>query len=247
MKNVKLTIEYDGTNFSGWQVQAKGEKTIQGSIEKSLEKIFNKKIHLIGSGRTDAGVHALGQVASFKVATSMTAAAIQKAINGTIPKKISIVNAEFVKPTFHANHSVKTKTYRYSILIGSIRRPHQSDYSLYYPHKVNLKKMREEAAFLVGRKDFKSFKAFDLKRKDQSTIRTITNISIKKSKNLIYIEITANGFLFRMVRNIVGTLLEISSGTHFNKTIKTVLKAKNRKQAGATALAHGLCLMNVKY
>ena len=251
IRNIKLTVEYDGTNFQGWQIQKSDSRTIQGSIEKALKTIFEKKIKLYGSGRTDSGVHALGQVANFKVNTQMTIDEIAQAINGNLPRDIAVIKAEEVNEEFHAQYSVKRKTYRYTILYRKSRCAQQRNYCLHYQGKLNVRAMKEEAKSLLGKKDFKSFQASDPAKRSkllkENTIRTISNISIKKKNDLILIEMTANGFLYKMVRNMVGTLLEVGRGKFEKGCIRKILAKKNRNCAAYTAKAHGLSLVSVKY
>ncbi|MBU4333786.1 MAG: tRNA pseudouridine(38-40) synthase TruA [Candidatus Omnitrophica bacterium] len=251
MRNIKLTIEYDGTNFQGWQIQKNDSRTVQGSIENALKTIFKKNIKLYGSGRTDSGVHALGQVANFKISTSMSTDEITKALNGNIPKDIAILKTEDVSKDFHAQYSAKIKTYRYTILCRKNRCAQQRNYCLHYPGKLNIRSMKEEAKSLLGEKNFKSFQASDPAKKAKNlkdnTVRTISDINIKRKADLLIIEITANGFLYKMVRNIVGTLLEVGRGKLEKGCICNILAKKDRNCAAFTAKAHGLSLISVKY
>ena len=246
-RNIKLTLEYDGTHFNGWQVQDKAKRTVQGEIEKVLSKIFKKKCRIIGSGRTDSGVHAKAQAANLKTTSTMTPVQILKALNARLPEDISITHAEGVPLNFHAQYSVKSKTYRYSILNRPSRSALERHFSFFYSQHLNLSLMRREAKSLLGKKDFKSFQATDFSRAERNTIRTIKKIRIKKNAYFIFIDIEADGFLYKMVRNIVGTLLEIGSGKQPKASIQNILKAQNRKAAGQTAPAKGLCLMEVHY
>jgi len=261
-KNIKLTIEYDGTNFRGWQIQAvrsssinqtkhHAHRTVQGEIEKALKKLFKQSLKLIGSGRTDSGVHALGQVAHFKIHTSMSVIEIQNALNANLPDDIAIIKVEEVPLNFHAQYSVRSKTYRYTILNATARCAQQRNFCLYYPYKLDIRKMREEAKGLVGRKDFKSFTASDpAKRKSkkiENTVRTIKRIAITKKGDNLIVDIEANGFLYKMVRNIIGTLLEVGRGKLTKGSIKQILAEKNRHAAGNTAKPKGLALIEVKY
>ena len=259
MRNIKLTIEYDGTNFNGWQTQtvrdmpipSKTQRTIQGEIEKVLKKIFKQKLKLIGSGRTDSGVHAAAQVANFKTQSSMPENEMQNAINANLPDDIAIIRVEEAPSDFHAQYSVKSKTYRYTILNRTARCAQQRNFSLLYPHKLNIRAMREESKFLIGRHDFKSFTASDpAKRKkkvEENTVRTIKSLAITKKGDFLILDIKANGFLYKMVRNIVGTLLEIGNGKRLRGSIKQILANKDRNTAGATAKPKGLMLLEVRY
>ncbi len=251
MQNIKLTIEYDGTKFQGWQSQNRGQRTVQDEIESALRKICQEKIRLIGSGRTDSGVHALSQVANFKTKSKRDATEYLNALNGNLPQDISIVNAESVGLSFHSQYNVKVKTYRYSILYRQNRSALQNRFSYHIISKLNLKLMRDEAKHLVGKKDFAAFQASDPKKKKagkaENTIRTIKSLKISKKGDRINIDISANGFLYKMVRNIVGTLLEIGSGKKAKGSMKEILKSKDRCQAGQTAKAQGLILYHIEY
>lgn len=252
MRNIKLTLEYDGTDFNGWQMQDRSKRTVQGEIEKALSQILKKKTTVTGSGRTDSGVHAKAQTANFKTTSKMTPVQILKALNALLPEDVSVIAAQEVPLNFHARYSVKSKIYRYTILNRPTRSPLLRRESFFYPHPLNLSRMKKEAKFLVGRKDFKSFQASDSAideegRRGKNTVRTIRRLEIRKNGDFISIDIEANGFLYKMVRNIVGTLLEIGLGKRPMGSIQKILKAKNRKAAGQTAPAKGLYLMEVHY
>lgn len=248
-RNIKLTIEYDGTHFYGWQIQILPKRTVQGELEKALARIFKRKIKVTGSGRTDSGVHAVGQVANFKVQTPMPVDVMKKAINAHLPADVAIVGIEEVPLKFHARYSVKSKTYHYTILNRDVRSPRLRHTCLLYPYKLNLPLMRAEARDLIGRKDFKSFQSADPAQtaNGRTTIRTIKRVNIKKRGDFIDLEIEADGFLYKMVRNIAGTLLQIASGRLPKGSIQTILSKRNRVFAAKTAKAHGLTLVNVKY
>jgi tRNA pseudouridine38-40 synthase len=247
MRNIKLTLEYDGTHFNGWQIQAKPRRTVQEELTKACSRILKEKITVVGSGRTDSGVHALGQVANFKTRSKMPAEEIFRALNANLPDDVVVLKAEDVRSSFHAQHSAKRKTYRYTILNRSVRAAQQRHFCLFYHYSLNLRRMRTAATALIGKKDFKSFQASDAARKEQSTIRRIKKLTIVQKGDYIHIDIEADGFLYKMVRNIVGTLLEVGSGKLPPGSIKTILKARNRTFAGKTAPAKGLCLLEVAY
>lgn len=209
MRNIKLEIEYDGTDYSGWQTQRKC-KTIQGTIEKALQKILQEKVRLIGSGRTDAGVHAQAQIANFKTNSKIPARNIQLALNALLPEDIVILKAKDAPLDFHARYNAKCKTYRYTILNREYPSALLRNHTYLYPYKLNLNLMRKEAESLLGKHDFRAFQTLDKKRRNP--IRIIKSIKIKKKGPLIDIYITANGFLYNMVRRIVGALLEIGRG-----------------------------------
>jgi len=266
MRNIKLTIEYDGTNYAGWQVQNSCQlsavscqpKTIQETIEKAIKKIIHEKVKLIGSGRTDAGVHAFGQVVNFKTDSGMAAEKLQRALNAVLPDDISVVKTEEAGPDFHSRFSAKSKVYRYTILNRPSRPAILRGAVHFCSYPLDLKLMRKEARVLLGRHDFKSFCASGGNTKE--TIRTIKRITIIKlpynlspiTHNLnefplILIDIEADGFLYNMVRNIVGTLIDIGRGKLAEGSMKKILLARNRRCAGPTVPAKGLCLLEVRY
>ena len=221
------------------------KRSIQETIEDALQRIFHKRIRLIGSGRTDSGVHAQAQVANFKINTKMSPLQIQKALNSLLPEDVVIITADEVSLDFHARFSAKGKWYCYRIL----NRPYPSAldrlYSYFVPYPLNLSLMKREAAILLGRHNFKAFQASD--KRERPSIRTIKKLEIKKRKNSIDIDIIADGFLYNMVRNIVGTLVDIGRGRFPEGSMKRILKSKDRALAGETAPARGLCLMEVYY
>jgi len=244
LRNIKLKIEYDGSNYSGWQRQ-KNKRTLQQTIEENLEKVLKEKIRLIGSGRTDSGVHAEFQVANFKTKSKLKLRDIQNALNSLLPKDISILEIEDVPLDFHSQYDVKSKTYRYIVLNSRQRRPLSERYSYFFPYRLNLKLMREESKYLLGEHDFSSFQNSD--KKERNRIRKILDLKIEKKGEFIYFNIKANGFLKGMVRNIVGTLLEIGRGRFKKGDLKRILEAKDRRKAGPTIPAKGLCLVEVNY
>ncbi len=247
MRNFKLTLEYDGTDFNGWQIQLQGERTVQGEVQSVLSKIFKHKVSVIASGRTDAGVHALGQVVSFKAQTKMTPVEIQKAMTSFLPADVVVRDVQEVSPKFHAQHSARSKTYRYTILNSNIPSAKERNFCHFYPYKLDLSKMRREAKALVGKHDFKSFEASDPQRGEHSSVRTIKAITITKKGDWIWIDITADGFLYKMVRNLVGVLLDAGSGRLAQGGVRKILQEKDRCKAGQTAVPQGLCLLNVVY
>ena len=251
LQNLKMTIEYDGTGFNGWQIQPKNQRTVQDEIEKAIRTIFKTKVRITASGRTDSGTHALGQVANFKIKTDKSCNEIKRALNANLPEDITIINVCKAPDAFHAQYSVQSKMYRYTILNREERCVLQRHLCLHYPYKLNLRLIREEVKCLLGRHNFKSFQGADASKKHKDplkdTIRTIHKIDIKKRKEFISIEIEANGFLYKMVRNIVGTLLAIGSGQLPKGSMKKILDKKNRNYAGYTAKSLGLTLVKVNY
>jgi len=250
MRNIKITIEYNGTDLSGWQLQKPGKRTVQGEIEQALKIIFKKHIRINGSGRTDAGVHATGQVANFKIDSPMTTAEIVRALNGNIKDNITILSAADVPENFHSQYSAKQKTYRYTIMNRAARPALEKDFVWYVPYKINLAVLKEEAKSLIGKHNFASFAATDAskgKLTAKETTRTVYELIIRKKGAVITIDITANGFLYKMVRNIVGALLDAGTGQIAPGTVKKILKAKSRAAAPGTAPAKGLRLIKVEY
>ena len=251
LRNIKLTCEYDGTRFNGWQIQSSRHRTVQGEIEKAIRSVFGKHLTLAGSGRTDSGVHALGQTAHFKVASRMTTDEMTRALNARLPEDISLLSAQDVPLTFHSRFSAKRKIYRYVILNRKIPSALSRHFALYIPAKLNVRAMRKAAQDLLGRKDFRCFMASDpaLRRSGRvkDTVRQIYRLDIEKRGDMIALEVEANGFLYKMVRNIVGTLLDVGKGRLSPEDIRRILRSKDRDLAGATAPAHGLFLVQVTY
>ncbi len=245
MPNIKLTISYDGTGYHGWQKQ-KGLKTVQGTLEGALKKIFKENIKLTGAGRTDAGVHAIAQVANFKVRNiKIPINKIPYVLNNLLPEEIRIIDCASVNDNFHARRSAKSKTYLYVISNAPVQSPFSARYSWHIPYKINLKRMRRAAKMLEGKHDFKSFMSAGSAVK--STIKNMEEIKIQKKDSQIMIFFRADGFLKQMVRNITGTLVEIGTGKREPEEIRNILDGKDRKKAGQCAPAKGLFLLEVKY
>lgn len=245
MRNILLTIEYDGTNYYGWQVQGPEVPTVQQKLREVLQKVLQEEILVLGASRTDRGVHAKGQAANFKTNSKMPLARLKEALNGLLPQDITVKSLKEVPLRFHAQFDAKEKTYRYTILNRSFSTPFLQRYSNLVRVPLDIRLMAKEAKGLVGKHDFSSFQGRG--RIAKSAVRQIKNLSVRKEGNFLYIEVTANGFLYNMVRNIVGTLIEIGRGYFSEGSIKRILKAKNRDLAGPTAPAKGLCLLKVKY
>ncbi len=245
MRNIKLLIEYDGTNYLGWQVQAKG-LTIQGMIEEKLKLLTGEGVRLIGSGRTDSGAHAFGQVAHFKVQNRMDAGTIQKAINSLLPPDIVIKKVEEVEESFHARKSCISKVYEYRILNTPIRSVFHRGYAWHIPQKLDWEEVKKATQKLVGEHDFSSFRSTGTPTK--TAVRKVFRAEWKRGKDgLLRFEIEATGFLKQMVRAIVGTLVEVGKGKIDADAFRRILESKDRKEAGPTAPAHGLFLKEVKY
>jgi len=246
MRNILLKIEYDGTNYSGWQTQ-KNAQAIQPILEAAIKTATGKKANLISSGRTDAGVHAVCLMANFKTDSDMPLHKLQLALNGILPKDIAVKEAKEAPLSFHSRFDAKSKVYTYTILNSPARAAILRGHVYHITRKLNVALMRREAKCLVGRHDFKSFRAAPSEIKKGSTVRAIKKIEVKKTGDLIKITVEADGFLYNMVRNIVGTLLEIGKGKIKPGSIAKILKARDRNLAGPTAPAKGLCLIEVKY
>lgn len=245
MRNIKLLIEYDGTNYLGWQVQLKGP-TLQGVIEEKLEKITGEKIHLVGSGRTDAGAHAMGQVAHFKTLSTLDIDSIHRALNSLLPPDIVIKKAEEAGEGFHARKQTRSKLYEYRILNRPLRSAFLRAYAWHIPQKLNWEEVKEASRRLIGEHDFSSFRSAGTPTK--SAVRKVFRAEWKKDRDgLMRFEIEASGFLKQMVRAIVGTLVEVGRGKIHPDEFQKILEAKDRRKAGPTAPAHGLFLKKVKY
>jgi tRNA pseudouridine38-40 synthase len=244
VRNIKLTIQYDGSAYHGWQVQPDAD-TIQGRIESALEKLCGCVVEVNGSSRTDAGVHALGQVANVKVETPVPTGNFTKALNQILPDDIVVTEAVEVDDAFDAISDTKNKEYRYTICTESIRPVMKIKYCWHRPGKLDTEKMNAAAQMLQGKKDFKSFASAADNR--VSSVRIITKCDVSADGVWIYIDVAADGFLYNMVRNIVGTLVEIGRGRWEAEKITEILNAKNRAAAGPLVPAQGLCLMKIAY
>lgn len=246
LRNIRLEIEYNGAKYCGWQVQSNTKrKSIQEVIEKVLYKILSEKVKLIVSGRTDAGVHALAQIANFYTSSKIPLDKLRLGMNGLLPRDIKISGIRKARPDFHSRFSSKAKIYRYTILNRSHSSPLMDGKVFFYPHSLNLRLMREEAKVLLGKHNFRSFQAS--LGKERNPVKTIKRLVITKNKDLIHIDIEADGFLYNMVRNISGTLIRIGRGKAEKGCLKKILFLKDRRLAGQTLPAQGLCLLKVRY
>jgi tRNA pseudouridine38-40 synthase len=245
VKNFKLTIEYDASAYHGWQRQT-NEKTIQQEIEKAVSTMTGRKITVVGSGRTDAGVHAFGQVANFKCDTRLTPGEFLRGLNSLLPACIVIRGCELVQENFHARYDVKSKIYQYRILNRNLPAAIQRQYAWHIRQPLNIDAMRFAAAELIGEHDFTAFEGTGSPR--SSPIRRVikANITLQGEDYLVF-EIEADGFLRFMVRNIVGTLVAVGMGKISPQDFKEILLSKDRSQASATAPPHGLFLKEVIY
>ena len=245
LKNFKLTIEYDGTGYHGWQRQKNG-RTIQGEIEKTLMAMTGKKVSLTGSGRTDAGVHALGQVANFLCETTILPGEFQKGLNSLLPDDIVIKACEPVHESFHARYDASSKTYCYTILNRSIPAAISRQYAWFIRKELDLDAMRAAISHIIGTHDFSAFEGSGSPR-SHSTRSIMTARFLEKGHEYINFEIRADGFLRFMVRNVVGTLVDVGLHKITPDEFKEILMSKDRNLAGATAPPHGLFLVEVEY
>lgn len=241
-KRVRLIVAYDGTNYHGWQVQNNGI-TIESELNRCLSELLAEPIEVIGASRTDAGVHALGNVAVFDTNARMPAEKISYALNQRLPEDIRIQKSEEVPGDWHPRYCDSRKTYEYHIYRGEFALPTKRLYSLFTYHKLDVEKMQTAAEYFVGEHDFKSFCQVNAQVK--STVRTVTKMQVFEEGPEVIIRVTGNGFLYNMVRIMAGTLLEVGQGKRSPEEILDMIAAKNREAAGPTAPAHGLIL--VKY
>lgn len=244
MRNIKLTIEYDGKCYNGWQKQT-NKLNIQGEIEKAIYNITKEEVDLIGSGRTDAGVHALGQVANFKTNSEISIEKLPLAINSQLKNSIVIKEAEEVDERFHSRYNAKHKTYRYIINNSKCGTAIYRNLEYSYPFKLDVEKMKQASKYFEGEHDFKAFKSSGTSSKN--SVRTIYKAIVKQDGEKIIIELTGNGFLYNMVRIISGTLLDVGLGKIKPEEIPEIIESKDRRRAGKTLPPYGLYLVEVKY
>ena len=247
MRNLRLLIEYDGTSYCGWQTQTRNKlkRSIQGILEDTLRKILQEKINLTGSGRTDAGVHAAGQVANFKTGSDIPLRNLQRSLNSLLPDDIVVKDVKEVSLSFHSRYSARSKRYRYTVLNRPFSCALSRNVVFFYPHPLDIKLMKKAAKAFVGRHDFSAFRNAD--KKAASSVRRVKKLILKKEGDFIHIDIEADGFLYNMVRSIAGTLIEVGRGKIEAGEAGKILRGKRRDLAGPTAPAKGLCLMAVKY
>lgn len=244
-RNIKLVLAYEGTNYAGFQRQRDGIETIQGTLEAAIQKITGQSINLIGAGRTDSGVHANGQVVNFITTSTIDNEKLLQALNAVLPADILVKAVDDVPLEFHARFAAKTKTYSYRIHNERLRPLFNRNFVYHYKHLLDLDLMVQAAQLLVGTHDFKSFQAVGSSVK--STVRTIYFCELTRQGPEIKLLINANGFLYHMVRNIVGTLILVGTKRINLNEVEQILAAKDRSLAGTTAPACGLCLEEVKY
>ncbi len=250
MRNLKLILSYDGTDYSGWQVQPDAS-TIQGTLASAIGRVTGENVLPQGSGRTDAGVHALAQVATFSTESPMPAENFLKALNDVLPASIRILEACEVSAAFHARKSATAKTYRYRIHRPPICSPFLARYVWHFPYPLHETAMGEAASRIVGQHDFTSFAAVDPERGrevgESSNVRTVFHASFQRESEELVFAIRGNGFLHHMVRNLIGTFILVGKGTLQPSDVSRILEVRDRSAAGATAPARGLFLVNVEY
>ena len=248
MRNLKLVLSYDGTEFFGWQIQP-DVATVQGVLASAIRRVTGEDVLPQGSGRTDAGVHALGQVATFVTQSPIPPENLLVALNDILPAAIRVLEAAEMPAEFHARKSARAKIYRYRMYRGAICSPFVARYVWHYPYPLDEHGMQEVAGLIVGEHDFTSFAAVDPERgrEESSNVRLIFSSTWERQGVEFVYTVRGNGFLHRMVRNLVGTFLLAGKGTLKASDLKRILESRSRSAAGATAPASGLCLVNVEY
>lgn len=247
MRNIKLTLSYDGTHFRGWQIQKQGERTVQDTVQTAVCAICDEAVKLVGAGRTDSGVHALGQVAHFKTRSLIPLNNLHRALNTQLPDDVVVTGVEEVPADFHAQYSAQGKVYQYEVLNRSYASALHRHRQWHVPYKMNVARMRREASSLLGEHDFRAFSAVEGARRVQSTVRTLRRFDVHKRGDVITFTLEADGFLYKMVRNLVGTLVEVGAGQKPEGALLAILKKRSRDEAGVTAKPHGLTLVTVFY
>jgi len=250
-RNIRLTITYDGTDFCGWQKQKNGV-SIQSVLEEKLAIITNTPVTLHGAGRTDAGVHALGMTAHFNTQSKLDCQSLKNGLNSMLPKSIQLTDVTDESVDFHARFSARAKTYLYQIFTGQVQPPTERFYTVHVPYNLNLEAMNNCLQHICGTHDFSSFESTGsrdkTKEQGRGAVRTILAAELKKTGQDTYrLEVTGDGFLRHMVRNITGTILEVGKNRRTIEEFKEILQARDRSRAGATAPAHGLYLKKVYY
>lgn len=245
---LKLTVAYDGARYSGWQSQP-NRPTVQGTIEAAWHEITQETLRVTAAGRTDAGVHALGQVVGLSTETLLSTATLLRALNAVLPSDVAVVRIEEAHERFHATYEAIGKRYRYQIHNGRVPSVFDRDFAWHFPHELDEEAMRRAGQVLIGRHDFSSFETAGSERPD--SVRTITELTVARGAaelaERVTIEVAGDGFLYNMVRTIVGTLVEVGRGVRDEAWPGDVLVACDRRQAGQTAPPHGLFLVRVDY
>lgn len=245
MSNIKAVLEYDGTNYSGWQIQRNTQQTVQQKLEDSLQKLNKNPVGVTAAGRTDAGAHALGQVVNFDLDVDIPADRIPAALNSELPADILCRHAEQIESEFHARYDNRGKKYRYRILNRSLRSVFVRNYVYHIYPELKLEKMIRAAAAVKGEHDFTAFQAKGSSTED--TVRTINKIAIKEKSSEYWFEFIGDGFLYKMIRIIMGTLIEIGMEKRDPDSINHIFQSREREEAGFTAPAKGLTLVEVYY
>jgi len=244
VRNIRLTLAYDGTNYHGWQSQPNGV-TVEETLKAVVERILDHGVKIVAGGRTDAGVHALGQVANFTTLKSIDNGGLFRGLNGLLPQDIRVKEVSDADPSFHARYSAKSKVYVYCILNQPCNSPFLARYALHVPYSLNLAAMRETFGLVLGEHDFSAFK-----KKDEvyaSPVREVLKARMATRGSMVFVIIEATGFLRHMVRNIVGTLLLVGQEKIDSDAFKAILESRQRENAGPTAPPHGLFLREIKY
>ncbi|HAB88169.1 MULTISPECIES: tRNA pseudouridine(38-40) synthase TruA [unclassified Clostridium] len=244
MKRVKLIVAYDGTNYHGWQVQDNGI-TIEEVLNRTISELVQEDIKVIGASRTDAGVHACGNVAVFDTESRIPGDKFSFALNQRLPEDIRIQESCEVDADFHPRYADTVKTYEYNILNRRFELPSKRLYAAFCYYPMDIERMNQAAAYLVGEHDFKSFCSAGAQV--QTTVRTIYAVNVTKEDDMVHIRITGNGFLYNMVRIIAGTLMQVGTGLMEPEQVKGILEARDRSKAGPTAVAKGLTLVEIRY
>ncbi len=245
MRNIRLTIQYEGTRYQGWQRQESSENTIQGRLEHIISRMCGRETELQGSGRTDAGVHAMGQVANFHTDSQLSVEEMMAYINRYLPQDIAVVAATEVSERFHSRLNAVGKCYRYRVINSTVPDVFRRRCAQEVEQPLNIKAMRQAAKLLTGEHDFKAFTS--AKRGKKTTVRYIDSIDISRDRDIITFTFKGNGFLYHMVRILVGTLLEVGTGARTAQSVTDILLSLDREQAGPLAPAKGLTLEEVYY
>ncbi|CAG1002067.1 tRNA pseudouridine synthase A [Myxococcaceae bacterium] len=249
MATFRLVVEYDGSDFGGWQAQAEGaRRTVQGTLEEAFARITGEAVSVIGAGRTDARVHAEGQLASVRIETDLDPGTLQRALNAVLPDDVSVKRLESARPGYHALRDARGKCYRYSVWNGTVRSPLRRRTHLWLRAPLDLEAMRRAAAPLVGRHDFAAFETRGREHPDpgRSTVRSLWRIGIEgRPGDAIHLDFEGEGFLRYMVRTLVGTLLEVGRGSRDESDPTRILESRDRRRAGPTAPPEGLRLLRV--
>ncbi len=239
-----MVLEYEGTDFHGWQKQ-KRRRTVQGVLESALEELTGKQVKVVGSGRTDAGVHARGQVAGFSLATRLSPEELKRALNAHLPRDVVVRSLKQAPRSFHPQYAATRKHYRYRLLVGKERSPLRRRFVQVVSYECDLARMRQAARYLVGRHDFRAFTS--AANSQDNTVRQLLRLDVRRVKDELWMDFVADGFLYNMVRAMVGTLLGVGRGKLSPTEIRKILNSRDRSRAGPTAPAKGLCLMRVMY